>query len=152
MSRYDKYDPYSGGSRAVLAADFGYTAGKPDRAHADLGKTFAVGLSTTGLLGKLGATFPGFVGLLILTSPKAAGDTVDYMTFGDISDLLDGEILAADTLQAGQALYANPAVATGVLTSVSAAGKYFVGRTHESNATSGRTRLVVRCSFTPMAA
>jgi hypothetical protein len=153
MSNYDKYDPYSGGSRAALAADFGYTAGKPDRAHADLRKLFAVALNGSGLLVKYGVGALNFVGVLVLTTPKAAGDTVDYMTAGDITDVLDAEING--TLTAGSPVYAAPGgtgVTIGIPAVTSAVGAYYIGRIHELNAVSGRARLVVRTSFTPMAA
>jgi hypothetical protein len=146
MSRYDKYDPKTGGSRAYLAANFGYTGGVPDFKHADLGKLFAVGVNASGQVGKFGsAGFTGFAGVMILTRPKAAGDVVDYMTDGDIIDLVDAEILAADTLAAGQRLYADVSTTTGQLTAVKAAGDFYVGRTMEMLATGAR--LVVRCMF-----
>lgn len=151
MSRYDKYDPKVGGFRAKLAANFGYTSGAPDRAHADLSKTFAVGLDTSGNVGKFGSGFPLFAGLLILTMPRAAGDVVDVMTSGEIVDLLDAEILAANTLAAGQSLYADPAVATGVLTTVATSNR-LAGFTVEMNATTGLARLVVRVNHAGLGA
>lgn len=140
MSRYDKYDPMSGGFRAPLEANWGYTASLPDKAHADLGKTFAMGLNTSGRVGKLGGTFAKFCGVMILTLPKGAGDIVDIMTDGEIVEFVDAEILAGDTLGPGVGLFANPAVATGMLTMVSAA-MIPVGFTVES------TRLIVRCDL-----
>ncbi len=83
MARYDKYEPYSGGFRGVLAADFGYTAGKPDRTHVDLGKPFAVGLNATGQIVK-GAGVTGIKGVMVLTMPHRAGDVADVMTSGEI--------------------------------------------------------------------
>lgn len=151
MSRYDKYDPKVGGFRAKLAANFGYTSGVPDRNHADLNKVFAVGLDTSGNVGKFGSGFPTFAGLLILTLPKAAGDVIDVMTDGEIVDLVDAEILAADTLAAGQKLYADPAVTTGVLTAVATSNR-LVGFTVELNSTTGRARLVVRANHAGLGA
>lgn len=145
MSRYDKYDPMTGGFRAPLAANFGYTSSLPDRKHADLSKLFAAGLNTSGKLGKFStASFPTFAGVMILTGPKGAGDIVDVMTDGEIVDLLDAEILAADTLGTGDRLFADPAVATGVLTKVATANR-FVGFTVEVS------RLIVRCSLSGLA-
>lgn len=145
MSRYDKYDPMSGGFRAPLAANFGYTSGSPDKKHADIGKLFAVAENASGQIVKFGSGATAFVGAMILTLPKAAGDIVDIMTDGEIVDLADAEILAADTLGTGQALYADVSVATGQLTSVSAAGDFYVGRTVEM--INGLARLVVRCQY-----
>lgn len=83
MARYDKYEPFAGGFRAALAADFGYTGGVPDRNHADLGQPFAVGLNANGLLVK-GAGVTGIKGVMIVDLPKMAGDVVDVMTAGEI--------------------------------------------------------------------
>lgn len=83
MARYDKYEPYANGFRAVLAADFGYTGGLPDRNHADLGQPFAVGLNATGQVVK-GAGVTGIKGIMILTRPMAAGEVADIMTSGEI--------------------------------------------------------------------
>lgn len=141
MSRYDKYDPYSGGFRAPLAADFGYTAGNPDKAHADLSKLFAVAENASGQIVKFGSGATNFVGVLILTEPKAATNYVDVMTDGEIVDLVDAEILAADTLAAGQKLFADVSTATGMLAATSATGDYPVGFTVELS------RLIVRCSY-----
>ncbi len=86
---------------------------------------------------------------MILTRPRAAGDVVDLMTDGDIVDLVDAELLAASVLAAGKAFYADLSATTGQLVEKSgkAAGDYYVGRTFEMNAATGKARLVVRCSF-----
>jgi hypothetical protein len=141
LSRYDKYDPYSGGFRAPLAADFAFTASVPNKSHADLSKLFAVAENASGQIVKFGSGATNFAGIMILTEPMAAGSIVDVMTDGEIVDLVDAEILAADTLAAGQNLYADVSTATGQLTSVSAAGDFYVGKTVELS------RLVVRCQF-----
>lgn len=144
MSRYDKYDPKVGGFRAPLAANFGYTASLPDRAHADLKKVWAVGLSTSGQVGKFGAGFTLLVGLMVLTAPKAAGDIVDIMTAGEITELKAAEVIGAFT--AGQQLFADPAAvgaAAGQLTATVTANRK-VGFTAESVAATGNARLIVR--------
>jgi hypothetical protein len=144
MSRYDKYDGKSGGFRARLAADFAYTASNPDYAHVDLDKTFAVSLNSTGQVVKFGSGNTNFVGVMILTKPKAAGDVVDVMTDGEIVELLDVEILSTDVLAGGVSLFADVSVADGKLAMTSAAGDYYVGKTVEIS-TTGKARLVVRC-------
>lgn len=142
MSRYDKYDPYDGGFRAPLAAAWGYTAGNPDKTHADLGKLFAVGTNASGQVTKFtSAAATGFIGVMILDQPKPAGEVIDVMTDGEIVDLLDAEILAADTLAAANRLYADASVTTGQLTNTKAAGDFYVGRMISVS------RLIVRCSF-----
>lgn len=83
MPRYDKYDPYNGGTRARLAADW-------PRADAIDGVPYGVGLNANGQVVK-GAGVTGIVGVLILTQNEAntgnvhrAGDVVDIMDAGDI--------------------------------------------------------------------
>ena len=88
MSRYDKYEPYSGGTRALLAADF--TDPK------DFGKTIGVGLNAAGLVVK-GAGESGIIGILIYNENAYAGDVVDIMTDGDIVDFK--EYNAADSTE-----------------------------------------------------
>lgn len=149
MSRFDKYSGVTGGFRARLAADFAYTANNPDRTHADLDKVFAMGMNSTGQVVKFGTGGnTEFCGVMVLTSPKAAGDVVDIMTAGEIVELVDAEILAANVLAGGQRLYADLALGVvGQLTNAKAAGDYYVGRTAEINTTTGRARLIVRCQF-----
>lgn len=144
MSRYDKYDPMAGGFRAPLLANFGYTNSLPDRSHADLGKLFAVSIDTAGKVVKFGVGALEFAGVMILTSPMAAGDIVDIMTDGEITDLVDAEITG--THGPGLAVFADATGTAGtlgvpVMKSGSATGDFYVGRIIESS------RLVVRCNF-----
>lgn len=80
------YEPYGGGFRAALAADFGTLAN-----GADLGKVWAVALNGSGKVvkvnGTAGQTHADCVGLMILTMEKYAGDVVDIMTDGQIVDI-----------------------------------------------------------------
>lgn len=125
MARYDKYDPFSGGFRAPLNADW---------AVADYGVPIGVGLNATGRVVK-GAGATGILGVLVVdgrveggvvkSQPKKAGDIVDVMT--------DGEIVDVASLNAGTAYVAN--TTTGAL--ATATGTY-VGFTVEAS------RLVVR--------
>lgn len=138
MSRYDKYDPISGGFRAPLAANFAYTAGLPDKAHADLHKVWCVSLNASG---QVVFTTPlasptGLVGVMVLDEPKAAGQIVDIMTAGEIVEF---------TLANGAA------AATGTVYASNAAGDGGYAAGAGGTATSGRightveaTRLVVR--------
>lgn len=77
MARYDKYDPYSGGFRAPLAADW---------LLADVGKPFGVGLNSQGQIVKgNGAT--GIKGVLVLTRVHRVSEgPVDVMTQGEITE------------------------------------------------------------------
>lgn len=88
MSRYDKYEPYSGGTRALLAEDF--TDSK------EFGKAIGVGLNAAGLVVK-GAGTSGIVGILVYNEKAYAGDVVDIMTDGDIVDFK--EYNAADSVE-----------------------------------------------------
>jgi hypothetical protein len=100
VSRYDKYDPISGGFRAPLVANFAYTASKPDYAHADLNVVKVVSLDSSGrvVIGYAGATTRP-VGVMVLTTPKAAGEVIDVMTQGEIVEftLSNGAAAAAGT-------------------------------------------------------
>lgn len=118
MARYDKYEPYANGFRALIAADFT----DPD----DFKVPFGVGLNADGLV-VLGNGTTGIVGILILTGKKKAGAVVDVMTGGEVVDF--GGV-------AGTKYYA--AAADGVINSTSAAGKTLVGFTAEAS------RLIVR--------
>lgn len=114
MGRYDKYDPKAGGFRAPLAADF---------AVGDIKTVFGVGLDANGRV-VMGAGNSGLVGVLVLTQAKSAGDIVDIMTNGEITD--------AD-LTAGTAYFAD-----GTTGALGATGAAYVGHTVEAD------RLVVR--------
>lgn len=74
MARYDKYEPYAGGFRAPLAADW---------LPADIGKAFGVGLNANGQVVK-GAGNTGILAVLVLTKAYKAGQIVDSMTDGEI--------------------------------------------------------------------
>ena len=123
MSRYDKYEPKGGGFRAPLAAAWAAT---------EIGKVFGVGLNASGQV-VAGIGNSGIVGVLIITSAKAAGDIVDVMTSGEIVEITANDGTTA--LTAGTRYFADPT--TGVL-EASATGDYFVGFTVEA------ARLVVR--------
>ena len=77
MSRYDKYEPYSGGTRALLAEDFVDPK--------DFNKAIGFGLNAAGLAVK-GAGNSGIVGIVCLGEKFYAGDVIDIMTDGDIVD------------------------------------------------------------------
>jgi len=80
MSRYDKYDPKSGGFRAPLAGDF-----DPE----DVEKLIGVGLDENGRVVK-GEGNTGIKGVLVLTMVRKAGEVIDVMTDGEIVEF-EGE-------------------------------------------------------------
>ena len=151
MARYDKYDPYSGGFRAALAADF--NAGAPvNGVYPNFGKVYAVGLNSSGLLtiGAIAAD-PGCVGLLVLTSAKYAGDVVDVMTHGEIVDINTAatpfdNFHVAGTPTAAAAGKKYYGVAADGTISTTNTGNYAVGWTVEAK------RLIVRLGNRALAA
>lgn len=77
--RIDKYDPYSGGFRAPLAAD----KGKTDTGVGGARPAVGVGINNLGRV-VVGAGQSGIVGVLVLTRDMKAGDVVDAMTAGEV--------------------------------------------------------------------
>jgi len=116
MARYDKYEPFSGGFRAPLAA-----ATLAGAQFTPVG----VGLDTSGRV-VAGAGNTGVLGVYIPHALRAVGDIVDVMT--------DGEIVEMTGLTAGTTYYA--AAADGAISTTNTGKK--LGATVES------TRLVVR--------
>lgn len=96
MSRFDKYDNRDGGFRAPLAAATVVTT--------DRGKVWAVGLDAQGRVVK-GAGVTGIVGVICPVRDMAAGDRIDVMTDGEITDftLQNGTAAAAGTKYFGVA-------------------------------------------------
>jgi len=74
VARYDKYEPYAGGFRAPLAADW---------SKDDLSTAFGVGLNANGQVVK-GAGNTGVLGILILTKAYKAGHVIDVQTDGEV--------------------------------------------------------------------
>jgi hypothetical protein len=128
MPRYDKYEPYSGGFRAALAAAVSSANGFV---------AYGVGLDTNGRI-VLGAGNTGILGVMITHGAKAIGDFVDVMTSGEVVD--------ATGLTAGTKLTAN--TTTGAITNgATSTTQVPIGATVEA------TRIVVRVavSATPAA-
>lgn len=122
MARFDKYEPYAGGFRAKLAANWAAADGTP----------VAVGLDASGLVVPGGGT-SGIVGIVVLVkNHKNAGDVVDVMTHGEIVEVGDTGFTGR---AAGIPVYA--VIASGALTNVATAN-IKVGHMVESD------RLVVR--------
>jgi hypothetical protein len=124
VSRFDKYEPKAGGTRAPLAADLAVITGNP----------VGFGLNTSGQAVP-GAGNTGIIGVVCNTKAKKAGDIIDIMTDGDcvdcVSPLVAGTVITADTT-------------TGALgVTAASATKTPVGYTVEA------TRLVVRKSVGP---
>ena len=121
MARYDKYNPYGGGFRAPLAANFD---------AADAGKPFAVGLNNQGQVVK-GAGQSGVTGVLILTMAKGAGAIVDVMKFGEIVEFGPTAATPGSGFgAAGTAYFAN--TTTGAISATGGTGTVKVGHTVEA--------------------
>lgn len=126
MARYDKYDPYSGGFRALLATDW-----KAENVN----KLFGVGLNATGKL-VVGEGSSGMVGVIVLTWPQKVRDgQVDVLTAGCVVDF--GPTTGTpgtDFGTPGTKYYAD--AATGEISSTaptSAKPGYYVGTTVEKD-------------------
>lgn len=145
MARYDKYDPISGGFRAILAADLTLTNGSIGPVAVSLNASGKVVVGTAGQSGLVGILVKnvakGPVGpwgtSLSGGSPLAnapigamAGDVVDIMSDGEITDL------NTVTFPAGSKIYSN---AAGVLSTTGGVGTFQIGWTVEAG------RLIVRC-------
>lgn len=138
MSRFDKYDPISGGFRAKLKAALTISTA------ADKEKLWYVSIeAATGLLVVGGAIAATAVrGIINVRESKAAGDIVDVMTHGEIINfnfLNDG--VTATIL--GTPYYADNTAGGGGLTATTTTNKQ-VG-VLVADSVSGRNRLVVRC-------
>lgn len=141
LARFDLYDPYSGGFRAPLAADFGTGAN-----GGDLGMLWAVGLDANGRVVKGGGQ-TGVLGILILTMEKYALQPVDIMTDGQIVDINTSTSpydnfyngATATAAVAGKAYYANATNGrVDVVAPAAGAAGVYLGNTVEKN------RLIVR--------
>jgi hypothetical protein len=135
MARYDKYDPFNGGFRAFLAADWapGAANASDPLNPANWNKVQPVSLNANGAVVFGSAGHTGVVGVCIVSDDKKAGDVVDVMTSGEIVEFNDGkQYVTAPT--AGTEYYA-PLATTTINTT--ATGTY-LGYTVEPD------RLVVR--------
>ena len=129
MSRYDKYDPKTGGYRGTLAADW---------LAADVEHAVAVGHDANGRVVK-GAGVSGVKGVLVLTKAYKAGTRIDVMTDGDIVEFgpNDGTAVAGvDFADPSENFYGH---ADGKVTNTQGADGVYIGHTVDKG-----TRCVVR--------
>jgi len=102
MARFDKYDPVSGGFRAKLNAAL---------LAANVGKVYGVSINTSGRVVVGGAAVTDVLGVICPTQPMAAGDVIDVMTSGEITEFA---YTAGGAAASGDRAYA--AIADGALT------------------------------------
>lgn len=143
MARYDKYDPFSGGFRAQLAAAW-------PRADAIAGIPYGVGLDASGKVVK-GAGNSGIVGLLVLVQSTQndqakfqAGDWVDIMTDGDVVEWGTSAGVAGVASTNYYVVAASGLIVAGG--AAAASGQIYLGTTVEAE------RCVVRYNKVPAAA
>jgi hypothetical protein len=119
-ARYDKYNPISGGFRAQLATAWDAT---------NVGVPTAVALDANGRVVKVAAADTALA-VLVIDQAKAAGDTVDCMTAGEIVD--------TEGMTAGTTYYSKADATLETAAPAAGANKVKIGHTVEA------TRLVVR--------
>lgn len=124
MSRFDKYDPVSGGFRASLLAAILAT---------DKNKIQAVSINSSGLVVIGGPAETAIMGVICPLAAMAAGDMIDVMTHGEI---VEATWTAGTAFTAGQIV--TGAVA-GTIQSTTGAGFKILGKMVELN------RMIVRC-------
>lgn len=125
MSRFDKYEPRVGGFRAPL--DAAVVVG-------DVGKVQAVSLSGTGRVVVGGAALD-IVGLICPVRVMAAGEMIDVMTAGEVTDFT---LTSGAAAAAGTTYYADVAGATTAAAPAVGVNSTRLGQTVEAD------RLVVR--------
>lgn len=136
VSRYDKYDPKSGGFRAPANAAWTTTSGPAG--VSDLFRVTGVQLNGSGRAVRATSAL-ACVGITIAHGPKNAGDILDVMTDGEVVELDALDIQGGTAPVAGTKYYLD--VTAGRLTATApAAGVngFYVGTTIEAG------RLVVR--------
>jgi hypothetical protein len=137
VSRYDKYGPKTGGFRAPLNAAWNATSGPAG--VTDLNRVIVVALNGSGRLIKA-TTAATAVGVVVVTTPKNAGEIVDVMTQGEIVEL-DGNDIQGGTTPTAGTKYIFDATASRLAaqgTPTAGTNTFYVGTTVEA------TRLVVR--------
>ncbi len=133
MARFDKYDPVSGGFRAVLNAAI---------ASADVGKLFAVAINGSNRV--IRTAIPAtadIIGVICAVRPMAVGEVVDVMTHGEIVECLE---TAGTAFTDGAKVYGHT---DGTVDDTAATSKY-IGQVVEAQGTAGK-RIVVRMNPGP---
>lgn len=102
MSRYDKYNPISGGFRAPLNAAWTATSGPSS--VTDLFRVMGVSLNASGKLIKAASALAA-CGIVIAHGAKAANEVVDVMTSGEVVELDALDIQAGTAPTAGTPYY-----------------------------------------------
>lgn len=138
MSRYDKYNPVSGGFRAKLAAAWTATSGPAS--VTDLNRILVVGLNGSGQIVKAASVAAASGILIVHAVAAAAGDVHDVMTHGEVVEIGAADMQSGVAPTAGQKLYYD-STASRLTSTAPGAGVngFYVGQVVEVG------RLVVRC-------
>lgn len=138
MSRYDKYDPISGGFR--VPANAAWTATSGPSSVTDLNRILVVGVNSSGRMIKATSVATASGIFIAHVSPIAAGDVIDVMTHGEVVEISGADMQSGTAPTAGQKLWfdatASRLTATGPTAGVAG---FYVGQVIEAG------RLVVRC-------
>lgn len=136
LSRYDKYNPKSGGFRAPLGVALNATSGPAG--VTDLNRVLCVSLNGSGRIIKATAA-AAVVGVVIATKAMAIGEPIDVMTDGEIVELAAADLQAATAPTAGTKYFFDATAARLAVTAPAAgANGAVIGNTVEAD------RLVVR--------
>lgn len=136
MSRIDKTQSAIGNFRAPLNAAWNATSGPSG--VSDLNRVIGVALNGSGRLIKA-TTAVSCVGVVCLSSAKAAGDVVDVLTNGEVVELDANDIQGATAPTAGTKYYLDTTASRLAATAPGAGAiGFYVGTTVEAG------RLVVR--------
>lgn len=137
MSRFDKYDPKSGGFRALLNAAWTATSGPSG--VTDLNRILVVALNGSGKVIKA-ASSGAACGVVIATAPMVANQPIDVMTDGEIVELDGLDIQGGTPAVAGAKLFYDSTASRLTATAPgSGVNGFYVGQVVEAS------RLVVRC-------
>lgn len=142
MSRYDKYDPKSGGFRSPLNAAMNATSGPSS--VTDLFRVLVVGLNGSGRVVKA-TTVAAASGIVIAHRAMAAGEPIDVMTAGEVAEIDGADIQGGTPATAGQKLYLDT-TASRLTSTAPGAGVngFYVGQV-ALDPNGNPTRLIVRC-------
>lgn len=134
MARIDKVVPGAGSFRAPLAVDW---------LSANLNAVIAVSLNASGQVAIGTAAQSGYVGVVVLSKIRYAGEVVDVLRIGEVVEFdRSGPANAAFApAVAGQVYYANAAGPAEVTAPVAGTNKGRIGHTVEAG------RLIVHASM-----
>lgn len=140
MSRYDKYNPVSGGFRAPVNAAWTTTSGPAG--VTDLNRVICVELNGSGRIIKATAAL-NVCGFVVVHKPLAAGDIVDVMTDGEVVDMGAADMQSGVAPTAGNRLFFDATASRLAVVAGPVAGTNYalIGRTVEA------TRLVARLQY-----